>query len=118
MRSKRAIHVLILLLSFSLLAPAAVQAEGMLWNGAHWRVLPEEIKIAYIKGVGNLADYENAASGDRVGIISWALGEEWRQKNINQIVREVDRWYEQNPRQISTPVIEVLLRCCTALGIP
>jgi hypothetical protein len=118
MRSKRIIHLLIVLLVFSLPTQVMGQTEALLWNGAHWRNFPQEIKIAYIKGVGNLADYEIAASGYRAGIISRSLGEEWRQKTITQIVQEVDRYYQENPRQLSTPVIEVVLRCCTALQIP
>lgn len=107
-----------LILVVALSGPLHGQKGAGLWDGTQWKELPEAIKVAYIKGVGNLADYEMAASGPRAGLVCRALGEEWRTKTIAQIVQEVDNYYRQNPQKISTPVIEVVLRCCSGLSIP
>jgi hypothetical protein len=99
--------------------PALVLAQtAMLWDGTQWQTLPREAKIGYIKGVGNLADYEMAASGKHAGVITRALMDEWRTKTIDQVVKEIDKFYKENPRNLSMPVIEVMIRCCSGLNIP
>lgn len=107
--------LLILILS---LPSLVLSQKAALWDGAQWQDLPQETKIGYVKGVGNLADYEMAASGKRVGAVSRALNNQWRNKNITSIVQEVDKFYQENPQKLSMPVIEVMLRCCKGLGIP
>ncbi len=106
--------VLIMVLSL----PALVLGQATLWDGTQWKDLPQEAKIGYVKGVGNLADYEMAASREHVGVISQALNKQWRTKPIRQIVQEVDRFYQENPQKVTMPVIEVMLRCCSGLHIP
>ncbi len=106
--------VLILMLSL----PALVLGQATLWDGTQWKDLPQEAKISYVKGVGNLADYEMAARREHAGVISRALNSQWRTKTISQIVQEVDRFYQENPQKVTMPVIEVMLRCCSALHIP
>lgn len=117
MRKTGVIVGVFLILVLSL--PALVLSQkAALWDGTQWKDLPQETKIGYIKGVGNLADYEMAASGRRAGAISRALDEQWRTKNISAIVREVDQFYQENPQKLTMPVIEVMLRCCKGLAIP
>ena len=106
--------MLILVLSL----PALVFGQAKLWDGTQWKDLPQEAKIGYVKGVGNLADYEMAASKQRTGVIAKALNDQWRSKSIGQIVQEVDKYYRENPDKMSLPVIEVMLRCCSGLHIP
>jgi len=106
--------VLILVLSLPALA---LSQKASMWDGTQWKDLPQETKIGYVKGVGNLADYEMAASGKRAGVISKSLDQQWRDKNISIIVQEVDKFYQENPQKMSMPVIEVMLRCCKGLGI-
>ncbi len=110
----------ITLLFLALAVPGLVQAQtkATLWDGTQWKDLTQETKIAYIKGVGNLADYETAASAARTGVVCKALGEQWRTKTISQIVQEVDKYYQGNPQKLTTPVIEVVLRCCSGLSMP
>ncbi len=107
--------LLILILS---LPSLVLSQKAALWDGTHWKDLSQETKIGYVKGVGNLADYEMAASGRRSGAISRSLGQQWKNKNIDTIVQEVDKFYQENPQKLSMPVIEVMLRCCKGLGIP
>jgi hypothetical protein len=98
---------------------ALAQSKGFLWDGTHWKDLTQEIKVAYIKGIGNMADFETAAGGSgRAGCISKAFVDELKTKTIAQIVQEVDKYYKENPKKMNTSVIEVVLRRCTALCPP
>lgn len=111
-----------LALVLALAAGALAQGPGMkpeLWNGTHWQAFPPEVKVAYIKGMGNLADFEVGISGkERAGCIAAGFVDELRGKTIEGIVREVDKYYRDNPGKMSTSVIEVVLRQCTALCKP
>lgn len=107
--------MLVLLAAF----PAAGQGGPELWNGSHWRDMSPDLKVAYIKGIGNMADFEVAAGGAGRGpCISWALVDELKQMTINQIIQEVDKFYRENPDKRTMPVIEVVLRRCTKVCPP
>lgn len=105
---------LILLLISLLAAPGAVQAQGMekgfLWDGTHWAQVTREGKAGYIWGMGNLADFEAAASQGKPSPVSRAFKEAVGRKSILQVVEEVDRYYKENPNQLKTTVIEVILK--------
>jgi hypothetical protein len=95
------------------------RSKGFLWDGTHWKDLSQEIKVAYIKGVGNMADFEVAAGGQgRAGCICKAFVDELKTKTVAQIVQEVDKYYQEKPENLKTSVIEVVLRRCTALCPP
>ncbi|MCL6620613.1 MAG: hypothetical protein K6T55_00780 [Syntrophobacterales bacterium] len=99
--------------------PAAAQGKPELWNGSHWQTMSQEIKVAYIKGIGNMADFEVAAGGAGRGpCISRAFVEELKNLTITQIIQEVDKFYQDHPEQRAMPVIEVVLRRCTKLCPP
>lgn len=116
MRKRGLIIGVVLLVLF---LPALVLGQtAMLWDGTQWTTLPQEAKIGYVKGVGNMADYEMAASRDRAGVVARAFMGEWRVKTIDQVVQEVDEFYKKNPNSMNMPVIEVMLRCCSGLNIP
>lgn len=102
------------------LATGALAAEkGFLWEGTHWKEFNKEIKVAYIKGVGNMADFEvGTGSGGRAACISKAFVDELKTRTLGQVVEEVDKYYQENPGKLSTPVIEVILRRCTKLCPP
>lgn len=112
------------LIVFSLLATGALAAEkagdkGYLWDGTHWKDMSQELKVAYIKGVGNMADFEAALSGKGRGFcISKALTEELKAKPVSQVVTEVDGFYKANPGKMQTSVVEVILRASTKLCPP
>jgi hypothetical protein len=110
--------VLGVVLILVLLLPALGLGQATIWDGTQWKDLPQEAKIGYVKGVGNLADYEMGASRTHTGVIARALNDEWRTKSIGVIVQEVDRFYRENPQKMSMPVIEVMLRCCAGLHLP
>jgi hypothetical protein len=90
-----------------------------MWNGTHWKEFPKEIKVAYIKGIGNMADFEVAVSGkEKAGCISAGFVDELKGKTITSIVTEVDKYYKENPGKLKTSVIEIVLRKCTAMCKP
>ena len=104
---------------FSLVSIALAQSKAVLWDGTHWKTLSNGNKVAYIKGIGNMADFEVAAGGSgRAGCISRAFVDELNTKTIANIVKEVDKYYQENPKKANISVIEVVLRRCTALCPP
>jgi hypothetical protein len=108
-----------LVILFACSSFALAESKGFLWDGTHWKDLTPEIKVAYIKGIGNMADFETATGGSgRAGCISKAFVNELKAKTVAQIVQEIDNYYKENPDKTKTSVIEVVLRRCTALCPP
>ena len=108
-----------LALVFALAIPSLAADKGFLWNGSQWKDMSAELKVAYIKGVGNMADVEVASgSGGRAACISKGFVDELKTKTIGQVVQEVDKYYQDNPQKLTTPVIEVVLLKCTKLCPP
>ena len=109
-------------LAFILALAGMALAQGgkpELWNGTHWKEFSKEIKVAYIKGIGNMADFEVAVSGqDKAGCISAGFVKELKSKTIDGIINEVDTYYKAKAENLKTPVVEVVLRQCTALCKP
>jgi hypothetical protein len=99
------------------LATAALAAEkGFLWDGAQWKDMTKDIKVAYVKGIGNMADFENAAGGaGRAACISKGFVDELKTKTIAQVIAEVDKFYKDNPTKLDMPVVAVILQRCTKL---
>jgi len=113
-KGKAAIIGLTILLTLSVAALAA--EKGFLWDGTHWKDMSPELKVAYVKGVGNMADFETASGGaGRAFCISKAFVDELKTKTVGQVVAEVDKYYKETPGKMSTPIIEVILRKCTTL---
>lgn len=91
-------------------APAVDTNQAFLWNGVHWQQVTIEGKAGYIFGIGNLADYEVAtAKGRQMATISRVFVDEMKTKTVMQIIQEVDKYYQNNPEKLGTPVIEVVL---------
>lgn len=108
-----------LALVFALAMPSLAADKGFLWDGSHWKDMTTELKVAYIKGVGNMADVEVASgSSGRAACISKGFVDELKTKTIGQVVQEVDTYYKDNPQKLTTPVIEVVLLKCTKLCPP
>jgi hypothetical protein len=91
-------------------APAVDTNQAFLWNGVHWQQVTQDGKAGYIFGLGNLADYEVAASkGRKLACVSRAVVDEMKRKTVLQIIQEVDKYYQDNPGKLGTPVLEVVL---------
>ncbi len=102
------------------LATAGLAAEqGFMWDGTQWKGLSPDLKVAYIKGVGNMADFEVATgSAGRSACISKAFVDELKTKTVAQVVEDIDNYYKENPGKLKTSVAEVILRRCTKLCPP
>lgn len=108
-----------LVILFACSSLALAESKGFLWDGSQWKDLTPDVKVAYIKGVGNMADFETAAGGSgRADCISKAFVQELKTKTVAQIVQEVDKYYKESPDNLKTSVIEVVLRRCTTLCPP
>jgi len=108
------ISVLVMLM---VLATAALAVEkGFLWDGGQWKDMTKDIKVAYVKGIGNMADFENAAGGSgKAACISKGFVDELKTKTITQVIAEVDKYYQENPGKLDMPVIAVIMQRCTKL---
>jgi hypothetical protein len=108
------ISVLVMLM---VLATAALAVEkGFLWDGSQWKDMTKDIKVAYVKGIGNMADFENAAGGSgKAACISKGFVDELKTKTITQVIAEVDKYYQENPGKLDMPVIAVIMQRCTKL---
>jgi len=97
----------------------AQEKQAFLWDGSQWPSLPYDAKVGFIKGMGNLADYEVAMGGtDRRACLSRALVNDLKNQTIDQVIQEVDKFYQANPDKTSMPVIEVVMRKCTKICPP
>ena len=91
-------------------APAVDSNQAFLWNGVHWQQVTTDGKAGYIFGIGNLADYEVAASKDRKQVcVSRSFVDVMKTKTPLQIIQHVDQYYQDNPGKLDTLVIEVIL---------
>jgi hypothetical protein len=104
------------------LATAALAAEkGFLWDGTQWKDMSTDIKVAYIKGIGNMADFETAGATSAKmppPCISKGFVDELKIKTIAAVIAEVDTYYKENPAKLDTPVIAVIMQRCTKLCAP
>jgi hypothetical protein len=97
----------------------ATNNQGFLWDGTHWKEMNKDIKVAYVKGIGNMADFETAVGGSgRAACISNGFVDELKTKSISQVIAEVDKYYQENPTQLKKPVITVILERSTKLCPP
>lgn len=92
--------------------------KGFLWNGTHWAQASMDGKIGYIFGLGNLADFDQAVSKGRSVSISRAFVEAMKNRTVSQVIQIVDQYYRDHPDEVKTPVLEVILRCCTDIRPP
>jgi hypothetical protein len=92
-------------------APALDTNQAFLWNGVHWQQVTTEGKAGYIFGIGNMADYEVAASKGKkqLACVSRVFVDEMKGKTVMQLIQDVDKYYQDNPGKMGTPVIEVVL---------
>jgi hypothetical protein len=104
------VTIVLLIGGAALSAPAAEAGRPFLWTGHNWTQVSEDGKAGYIFGLGNMADFEAAASKGRSAAVAHALGKNLKSMTVLQIVNAVDAFYKANPGKLDTPVIEVLLR--------
>lgn len=107
------------LILFALATTALAVDKGFLWDGTQWKDMGTDIKVAYVKGIGNMADFETAAAGKNPApCISKGFVDELKTKTISQVIAEVDKFYKENPTKLNMPVIAVILQRCTQMCAP
>ena len=95
--------------------------QPFLLDGTHWTEISYDARVTYVKGVGNMADFEcqtGAPKQTRSYCISMMLVQELKEKTIDTVVKEIDQYYKENPGKLKTPVLEVLVRRATQLCPP
>jgi hypothetical protein len=111
--------ILGLAILLALATGALAKPKSLAWDGTHWKVFTKEVKVAYLKGILNMASFETAMEGTgRAPCISRAFTEELKTKTLGQVIAEVDKFYKDNPKKMKTSVIEVVLQRCTKLCAP
>ncbi|MGD0217400.1 MAG: hypothetical protein ABSC45_07810 [Desulfobaccales bacterium] len=115
MKFRGMVALLTLLVFLALAGGGLAQEKASLWNGNQWTQLPYDGKVGYVKGIGNLADFEYdvATSKGKADPIAQALSIQLKNKTVGQITDQVDRYYRENPGKLSNSVIEVILLRCT-----
>jgi hypothetical protein len=92
----------------------ALGAEDLtIINGEHWTDSSLEQKRAFLFGVGNVLEIEEAMAGDdfdalRGRSIIPVLLEGLSGTSIETIVKQLDKFYADHAEQLDRPVIEVL----------
>jgi hypothetical protein len=113
--------VLVGLLICGLGTAAPGWAQPFLLNGTHWSQIAYEAKVTYVKGVGNMADFECQAGGSKRGrsfCLASVLCQELQDKSIDTVVKEIDQYYQENPGKLDTSVLEVMMRRANKLCPP
>jgi len=108
----------VLVMLFALATAALAAEKGFLWDGNQWKDMTTDIKVAYVKGIGNMADFETAAAvstSTPPPCISKGFVDELKTMTIAQVLAEVDKYYKENPAKLDMPVVAVILQRCTKL---
>ena len=104
----------VILIGILILGTAAVGwSQPFMLNGTNWSEISYDAKVGYVKGVGNMADFECQAGAFKQGrgfCLASTLCKELKDKSIDTVVNEIDQYYKENPGKTSTSVLEVMLR--------
>jgi hypothetical protein len=96
-------------------------SQPFMLDGSHWSEISYDAKVAYVKGVGNMADFECQAATSKKGqsyCIGNTLVQELKDKTIDTVVKDIDQYYKENPEKLKTSVLEVMLRRAIKLCPP
>jgi len=107
---------------FTLLIPVLLAVLGAtVWaaqdlvivNGEHWVDSSHEQKRAYLFGIGNVLEIEQAMAGEDYASLQGrsivpVLLDGLSGMSIAELVTQLDRYYADHPDQVNRPVLEVL----------
>ena len=117
-KGKVVLFALMVVLVMAGSALAQEKEKAFLWDGTQWPQLSFDAKVGYVKGVGNLADFEAAASkGKAASAQAFSRGAENQNRESDHrasgqvIIRRI-------PSKLSTTVLEVILIRCTTVCPP
>lgn len=84
-----------------------------LLTGELWRAMSPDAKVAFVWGIGNLVEYERARTGASpttsksfIPLLVKGLSG----KPINDVVSQVDAYYETHPDQVKRPVVDAIFQ--------
>ncbi|MFI5331088.1 MAG: hypothetical protein ACHQ2F_08650 [Desulfobaccales bacterium] len=117
-KGKIVLFALMLVLVMAGSALAQEKEKPFLWNGNQWPQLSFDAKVGYVKGVGNLADFENGVSKSKGNYVARAFADELKNKSVSQVIEQVDKFYKENPGKLDTSVLEVIVIRCTKFCPP
>lgn len=106
--------ILLIAFVFVMLNTSAWSADDLeIINGGHWVTSTMEQKRAFLFGIGNMLEIEQAMAGDhyeamREHSIVPVLLEGLSGISIADLVLQLDKYYDQHPQNMNKAVIEVL----------
>jgi len=106
--------ILLIAFVFVMLNTSAWSADDLeIINGGHWVTSTMEQKRAFLFGIGNMLEIEQAMAGDhfeamREHSIMPVLLEGLSGISIADLVMQLDNYYAQHPQNMKKAVIEVL----------
>ena len=108
------ISMLLIAFVFAMLSTSAWCAQDLeIINGGHWVTSSLEQKRAFLFGIGNMLEIEEAMAGDhyeamREHSIVPVLLEGLSGISIADLVKQLDKYYDEHPQDMKKAVIEVL----------
>lgn len=103
--------LLLWLLTWAVVGSAERSPE--LLTGDLWQIMSPDAKVAFVWGIGNLVEYERARTGPQPsGTKSFIplLVKGLNGKPINDVVGQVDAYYETHPDQVKRPVVDAIFQ--------
>ena len=87
-------------------------ADTPLVNGEHWMKSSEEVKKAYLVGLANFVQVENAYQAanpptDAQSIVPRAI-KGMKNQTLDSVRDGLNKWYAGHPDQLQRPVIETI----------
>lgn len=92
---------------------ASAQPAPQLLTGQLWHTLSPDAKVAFVWGIGNLAEFERIQAGPPpAGTKSFIpfLVNGLKGKSINEVVGLVDTYYRDHPEQMQRPVVDAIFQ--------
>jgi hypothetical protein len=91
----------------------AAESSSQLLTGELWQQMSADTKVAYIWGIGNLVEYERALmvtppaeSKSFFPLLIKGLSG----KPINDVVRQIDAYYQTHPDERQRPVMDAMFQ--------
>ena len=103
--------LLLWLLAWGVVGSAERSPE--LLTGELWQTMSADSRVAFVWGIGNLVEFERAQTGSQPpGSKSFIplLVKGLSGKPINDVVRQVDAYYESHPDQLKRPVVDAIFQ--------
>jgi hypothetical protein len=117
MKFRGMVGLLTLMVSLALAGGGLAQQKWFIADGNQWSQVTYDGKMGYVKGIGNLADFEVASAKGKGPPIAQAIVKELKAKTVEQVVEQVDSYYKENPGKLGTSVLEVILIRYNTKGI-